>query len=219
MSKLVFKKEQKHFFPFERNEGRQAAPVVTGTAQMFAPDESHPNMPLVKKDVSKSRNAQLKGLFESGFGIHHAGMLRSDRNLVERLFSEGHVKVMCCTATLAWGVNLPAHTVIIKGTQVRFLALTCHACLYARPSAVGSLPWPGKRLHILIAVPAIPVFLGWLTLLPHLSLLLQCGSHAKNIVYSKSCASWGWSQPMSWFPYIPYCHYFFRRQDGFGGYL
>jgi activating signal cointegrator complex subunit 3 len=106
-------------FPlFERNEGRQAAPVVTGTAQMFAPDESHPNMHLVKKDVSKSRNAQLKGLFESGFGIHHAGMLRSDRNLVERLFSEGHVKVMCCTATLAWGVNLPAHTVIIKGTQV-----------------------------------------------------------------------------------------------------
>uniref|UniRef100_M4B634 Activating signal cointegrator 1 complex subunit 3 n=1 Tax=Hyaloperonospora arabidopsidis (strain Emoy2) TaxID=559515 RepID=M4B634_HYAAE len=45
-------------------------------------------------------------------------MLRSDRNLTEQLFELGHIRVLCCTATLAWGVNLPAHSVIIKGTQV-----------------------------------------------------------------------------------------------------
>jgi pre-mRNA-splicing helicase BRR2 len=28
------------------------------------------------------------------------------------------MQVLVSTATLAWGVNLPAHTVIIKGTQV-----------------------------------------------------------------------------------------------------
>lgn len=62
----------------------------------------------------KSRNKQLKELFPDGFGIHHAGMLRQDRNLVERYFAAGHIKCLVCTATLAWGVNLPAHAVIIK---------------------------------------------------------------------------------------------------------
>lgn len=45
-------------------------------------------------------------------------MLRADRNLVERAFTDGHIRVLCCTATLAWGVNLPAHAVIIKGTEL-----------------------------------------------------------------------------------------------------
>ncbi len=46
-------------------------------------------------------------------------MLRQDRNLVERVFSEGLVKVLVCTATLAWGINLPAHAVIIKASAWR----------------------------------------------------------------------------------------------------
>ena len=74
--------------------------------------------PWVKKEVEKSKNKELKMLFQYGFGIHHAGMLRSDRSLTEKLFYEGYIKVLSCTATLAWGVNLPAHTVIIKGTQL-----------------------------------------------------------------------------------------------------
>ncbi len=53
-----------------------------------------------------------------GIGVHHAGLSRSDRDLVESLFADRHLSVLVSTATLAWGVNLPAHTVIIKGTQV-----------------------------------------------------------------------------------------------------
>lgn len=45
-------------------------------------------------------------------------MSRTDRGLVEDLFGDRHIQVLVCTATLAWGVNLPAHTVIIKGTQI-----------------------------------------------------------------------------------------------------
>lgn len=43
----------------------------------------------------KSRNKELVGLFDYGLGIHHAGMLRSDRGLTERLFSDGLLKVYC----------------------------------------------------------------------------------------------------------------------------
>jgi pre-mRNA-splicing helicase BRR2 len=63
-------------------------------------------------------DANLKDLLPFGFGIHHAGMSAVDRADVEELFANGHLQVLVCTATLAWGVNLPAHTAIIKGTQV-----------------------------------------------------------------------------------------------------
>jgi superfamily II RNA helicase len=68
--------------------------------------------------VKKSRNREVALHFSNGIGIHHAGMLRGDRKLTEQLFHDGAIKVLACTATLAWGINLPAHTVIIKGTEV-----------------------------------------------------------------------------------------------------
>ncbi|CAK8540099.1 unnamed protein product [Lathyrus sativus] len=64
------------------------------------------------------KSSDLKDLLPYGFAIHHAGMTRTDRQLVEDLFADGHAQVLVSTATLAWGVNLPAHTVIIKGTQI-----------------------------------------------------------------------------------------------------
>lgn len=71
-----------------------------------------------ERDVTSSRNRELRELFEHGIGIHNAGMLRSDRDLSERLFASGATRVLCCTATLAWGVNLPAYAVVIKGTDI-----------------------------------------------------------------------------------------------------
>ncbi|CCF42386.1 activating signal cointegrator 1 complex subunit 3 [Colletotrichum higginsianum] len=78
----------------------------------------HPNYENAVRDMKQSRARDLRELIPKGLGVHHAGMARSDRNLMERLFGEGVIKVLCCTATLAWGVNLPAAAVVIKGTQV-----------------------------------------------------------------------------------------------------
>ncbi|KAJ0048593.1 hypothetical protein Pint_16195 [Pistacia integerrima] len=67
-------------------------------------------------DIVKSND--IKDLLPYGFAIHHAGMTRGDREFVENLFGDGHVQVLVSTATPAWEVNLSAHTVIIKGTQI-----------------------------------------------------------------------------------------------------
>lgn len=73
---------------------------------------------ILQSESEDVKSSDLKDLLPHGFAIHHAGMQRSDRQLVEDLFADRHIQVLVSTATLAWGVNLPAHTVIIKGTEV-----------------------------------------------------------------------------------------------------
>ncbi|KAJ2722989.1 Pre-mRNA splicing [Coemansia sp. Benny D115] len=73
---------------------------------------------ILREESEATRDAALADLLPFGLAVHHAGMARADRALAEELFADGHVRVLVSTATLAWGVNLPAHTVIIKGTQV-----------------------------------------------------------------------------------------------------
>lgn len=64
------------------------------------------------------RDNNLKKVSSYCVAFHHAGMVRSDRDIVEKMFRNGDVKVLVATATLAWGVNLPAYAVIIKGTDI-----------------------------------------------------------------------------------------------------
>ncbi|GKY92360.1 hypothetical protein MPSEU_000206900 [Mayamaea pseudoterrestris] len=73
---------------------------------------------ILREEASSAKNSDLKDVLSYGFAIHHAGMQREDRELVEDLFADRHIAVLCCTATLAWGVNVPAFSVIIRGTQI-----------------------------------------------------------------------------------------------------
>ncbi|CAG8585503.1 9938_t:CDS:2 [Funneliformis caledonium] len=73
---------------------------------------------VLQDELQSIKDPNLQELLPFGFAIHHAGMSRTDRTTVEDLFADGHIQVLVSTATLAWGVNLPAHTVIIKGTQI-----------------------------------------------------------------------------------------------------
>ena len=63
------------------------------------------------------QDLSLRDTLRFGIGLHHAGLNEHDRSTVERLFVEGKIQVLVATSTLAWGVNTPAHLVIIKGTE------------------------------------------------------------------------------------------------------
>lgn len=55
-------------------------------------------------------------IFKYNIAYHHAGLSSNDRETVETLFRQNQIRVLCSTSTLAIGVNLPAHLVIIKST-------------------------------------------------------------------------------------------------------
>lgn len=57
---------------------------------------------------------KLATLIKSGVAFHNAGLNSTCRDTVEKHFRAGHIKVLTATPTLAAGVNLPAHRVIIS---------------------------------------------------------------------------------------------------------
>ncbi|KAJ7686854.1 hypothetical protein B0H17DRAFT_1071320 [Mycena rosella] len=65
---------------------------------------------------------------ERGVGVHHAGMNKKYRSLIESLFRQGFIRVMIATGTLALGINAPAKTAVFCGDSPYLTALMYRQC-------------------------------------------------------------------------------------------
>lgn len=70
----------------------------------------------------------LVSALNRGIGVHHAGMNRKYRQVVEILFRKGYLQVVIATGTLALGINMPCRTVLFAGDSIFLTALNFRQC-------------------------------------------------------------------------------------------
>jgi len=69
------------------------------------------------EETQRVASDTLRQSILDGVAFHHAGLSKSDKDAVEAWFREGKIRVLFSTSTLAWGVNLPARSVVIRDTK------------------------------------------------------------------------------------------------------
>src|SRR3989338_489491 len=57
---------------------------------------------------------RLAFCLRNGIAFHHAGLAHKQKEIIEENFRKGVIKIICCTPTLAYGVDTPAYRTIIK---------------------------------------------------------------------------------------------------------
>ena len=67
--------------------------------------------------ASQLSDRTLAALVRQGVGFHHGGVAYHDRVVIEQAFVSSQLLILCTTSTLALGVNLPAHLVVVKSTK------------------------------------------------------------------------------------------------------
>uniref|UniRef100_A0A8C3WY27 Probable ATP-dependent DNA helicase HFM1 n=1 Tax=Catagonus wagneri TaxID=51154 RepID=A0A8C3WY27_9CETA len=93
---------------------QQAASILVKDAKFIMTMEQKQRL---HKCAYSIRDSKLRDIFIHGVAYHHAGVELSDRKVVEGAFTVGDLPVLFTTSTLAMGVNLPAHLVVIKSTM------------------------------------------------------------------------------------------------------
>ena len=121
------------YFCFSRLDcerlAREATPAGTCSRarSVVACSPCSTSWPCATRSRRPTTRCELRSLAARGVLYHHAGMLPIDKEIVERLFTTGLVKLLFATETFSLGVNMPARTVGVPlAVQVRRHQLRTH---------------------------------------------------------------------------------------------
>ncbi|MHA1310605.1 MAG: DEAD/DEAH box helicase [Candidatus Helarchaeota archaeon] len=110
--KLVEKKAQILIFTRTRKESEKLAKNLSKIVKKYLTFDEFQELDSFSKNIMES-SLDFQTI-TGGVGYHHAGLDHNSRILVEKLFNNSLIKVICCTTTLSSGINTPANIVIIK---------------------------------------------------------------------------------------------------------
>lgn len=105
------------YFCFNRRLCEEKA-WLNRTCNLLTLEEKEKLFILIEELVNKydlngyERLKDMRILWENGVAYHHAGILPAAKEIVERLFTTGLIKLLFCTETFALGINMPASAVI-----------------------------------------------------------------------------------------------------------
>ncbi|MBW3020420.1 hypothetical protein KY334_03925 [Candidatus Woesearchaeota archaeon] len=83
-------------------------------------DESKEEWDFISKEALQALSTptkqckRLADCLKKGIAFHHSGLNNKQRELIEDNFRNGVIKIICCTPTLAAGLDLPAYRAILK---------------------------------------------------------------------------------------------------------
>jgi helicase len=114
------KKKQAFVFLSTRKSAEAVAKRAREIVEKYLSGEEKEKLKKVAEEVldalaTPTKQCKLEyECIKKGIAFHHAGLLNSQRLAIERAFREGLVKIICCTPSLAYGVDLPAWRSIIR---------------------------------------------------------------------------------------------------------
>jgi len=102
-------------FAFNRDECWELAEKLKGLPLISGGQKQQIEALLKERagDLAEGVGPKLKQMLLRGVGVHHAGVLPRHKQVVEDLFERKLVPFVCCTETLAAGINLPARAVVL----------------------------------------------------------------------------------------------------------